>query len=442
MRDIALTLIFAVLAWGTILQPWIGIITLSWFSYMNPHRLAYGFAHLFPFVAIAAGLTMFSWLMSREKKPFPWSREVFLEILFILWFTITTITALNTNVTPQGTTVAWDYWDRAFKVQIEIFMTLLILRTRFQLEALVWTIVISIGFYGIKGGLWALLTGGHHRVYGPPQSFIEDNNTLAVALVMTIPLMRYLQVRAQRKLVRWGLAAAQVLTVLATLATYSRGGLLAIGVVGVALLMKSRHKIWFALAIVLVALPLYKFMPAEWKERMRTLQTTDQDELDKSAKGRLNAWAFAINLAKDRPLVGGGFRVFISPEFAKYAPDPADRHDAHSIYFEVLGEHGFPGLALFLLMGISTWFTANRVVRKAKKIPELAWAADLVRMVQVALAGFATGGAFAGLAFFDLPYHLMAIVILCKVLVEEEVRRARRQALAMASTAAPEEVAV
>ena len=435
MRDIALILIFAVLIGWALTRPWLGIMILSWFSYMNPHRLTYGFAHYFPFVAVAAGVTMLSYFMSRERKAFPWSREVVLEVLFTLWFTITTITALNTDF-------AWAYWDRAFKVQLSIFMTLMILRTRFHLEALVWTIVISLGFYGVKGGLWSLLTGGHNRVYGPEQSFIYDNNTLAVALVMTLPLMRYLQVHAQHKLIRLGLTGAQVLTALAVLTTYSRGGFLALGVVGLALWTKSKHKLVFAVTLVLVAVPLVKFMPREWKERMSTIQNTDEQDMDQSAKGRLNAWMFAVNLVKDRPLVGGGFRVFISPEFFKYAPDPRDRHDAHSIYFEVLGEHGFPGIALFLLMGISTWFTARSVIKRARKIPELEWAADMVRMLQVSLAGFATGGAFAGLAFFDLPYHLMAMVVLCNVLVMNEMRRIRKESFAAAPVPVPAEVAV
>ena len=45
------------------------------------------------------------------------------------------------------------------------------------------------------------------------------------------------------------------------------------------------------------------------------------------------------------------------------------------------------------------------------------WAGDLAAMCQVGLAGYAVGGAFAGLAYFDLPYHLMAIIILCKSIV-------------------------
>lgn len=423
MRDILFTIIFTIVISQVFRRPWIGILIWSWLSYMNPHRLTYGFAYLFPWVAITAGVTIACWVASGERKWFPWTRETILEIVFTVWFTVTTIFALNAQV-------AWDYWDRAFKVQIMILMTLLIIRTRFQINALVWTIAGSMGFFGLKGGLWSLLTGGINRVYGPPKSFIEDNNALAVALVMVLPLMRYLQLRADNKFLRLGLIAAQVLTALAVLTTYSRAGFIALCVVGSYLWWKSRHKVAFALALVLVAAPLIRFMPETWKERMSTIQNTDDESLDASARGRLNAWAFAINLVEERPILGGGFRVFISPEFAKYAPDPKDRHDAHSIYFEVLGEHGFPGLFLFLALGVSTWFTAQGVIRRAKDLPQVEWAVDLVRMLQVSLAGFAAGGAFAGLAFFDLPYHLVAIVVLCKILVDQEIRAMREHEVA------------
>src|SRR5258708_38674129 len=111
-------------------------------------------------------------------------------------------------------------------------------------------------------------------------------------------------------------------------------------------------------------------MPQQWKDRMSTIQTTDEEDLDTSAKGRLNSWMFAWNLAKDRPITGGGFHVFISPAFLQYAPDPTDLHDSHSIYFEMLGEHGFVGLAIFLSLGFCTWLSGRWVIRQARGLPD------------------------------------------------------------------------
>jgi probable O-glycosylation ligase (exosortase A-associated) len=419
VRAIVLALVFAVMILYALRRPWAGILIWSWFSYMNPHRFAFGFAYLFPWVQITAAVTLLAWLASKEPKSFPWTRETVLEILLCVWITVTSFFALSD--------LAWDYWDRAIKVQVMIFMTLLIMRSRFRLEALVWTIVLSIGFFGVKGGIWTLFTGGHYHVQGPEHTFIEGNNEIGLAMVMVLPLMRYLQLQSNARWVRWNLVAAQILTALAILCTYSRGGFVALCVVGLLLWLKSRHKMALAIGIIVVGVPMLKFMPSEWNERMQTIETTDTEDMDASARGRLNAWGFAINLVEDRPLIGGGFRVFISPAFALYAPDARNRHDAHSIYFEVLGEHGIPGLLIFLGLGICTWLTARSVAHHARAIPELAWMSDMVSMVQVGLAGFAVGGAFAGLAFFDLPYHMMAIIVICKVLLHAKLRETRNE---------------
>ena len=139
--------------------------------------------------------------------------------------------------------------------------------------------------------------------------------------------------------------------------------------------------------------------------------------------GRINAWKMAFNMAKDRPL-GGGLESFQDYSFALYAPNPDDVHASHSIYFEVLGEHGFVGLGLFLMLGLMTWRTASWVIGRARRDREKRWAADLAAMVQVSLVGYASAGAFLGLAYFDYYYTLIALVILCKtVLTSDTVSR-------------------
>lgn len=104
--------------------------------------------------------------------------------------------------------------------------------------------------------------------------------------------------------------------------------------------------------------------------------------------------------------------MFGAKTFYQYAPDPYRVHDAHSIYFEVMGEHGFIGFMLFIILGVMTWIRAQQVTKRNKYHPEYKWASDLTAMTQVSLVGYATGGAFLGLAYFDLPYHLLIIVVL------------------------------
>jgi probable O-glycosylation ligase (exosortase A-associated) len=238
---------------------------------------------------------------------------------------------------------------------------------------------------------------------------------------MVIPLMRYLQLNSARFAVRAGLGVAMFLSVVAAIGSYSRGALIAILATALFFWLKSRGKIATALFIVLAVVVIAPFMPQTWYDRMATIENYQEDN---SALGRINAWWFALNLAKARPLTGGGFETFQPELFAAYAPEPWRYHDVHSIYFEMLGEHGFVGLGLFLLLALFTWLKASQVARQCGHQAELKPIADLVRMVQASLVAYATGGAFLGLAYFDLFYHLVAMVVIASVVVRSAFREA------------------
>ncbi len=185
---------------------------------------------------------------------------------------------------------------------------------------------------------------------------------------------------------------------------------------GAFLWLKSRNKVFTALLGAIAVGLVLLVMPQQWYDRMSTIQNYDTDDSarDASMPGR---WQF--NMAKNRPL-GGGFDSFQEYSFVLYAPDPEDVHDSHSIYFEVLGEHGFVGLALFLMLGLMTWRSASWIIARARRDREKRWAADLAAMIQVSLVGYASAGAFLGLAYFDFYYTLIALVVLCRTLLASD----------------------
>ena len=413
MRDIVITLIIFGLLPFILRKPSYGIYTWSWISYMNPHRLAYGFAYNFPFAYIVALVTLVSALFSREPKRMPFTRETVLIILLLLWMLVTTLFALHPAL-------AWPQLEKVAKIQLMVLFTLVLINSREKMNMLIWTIVLSLGFYGIKGGIFTIVNGGMYHVTGPEDSFIGGNNELALALVMSIPLMRYLQLHEPRKWFRHGLSALMLLTVISAVGSQSRGALLAIATMGLLLWLKSRNKFFTGMLIAAAVGLVVAIMPPAWYARMDTIDAYQQDE---SALGRINAWKMAFNLAKDRPLVGGGFETFKADTFAFYAPEPLNVHAAHSIYFQMLGEHGFIGLGLFLLMGLFAWRSASVVRKRVARDPGQKWLADLMAMAQVSMAGFAVGGAFLGLAYFDLYYDLIALIIIGKAMAPAVRRR-------------------
>jgi putative inorganic carbon (HCO3(-)) transporter len=340
-------------------------------------------------------------MASKEKKEMIWTRETVLLLIFTGWMLITTLFALY----PQ---FAWVQWDQVWKIQLMVLLTALIIKERQHLHWLIWVIALSLGFYGVKGGIFTIVHGGAYRVQGPYGTVIGGNNELALALVMTIPLIRYLHLQETRIWIKIGLASAMVLTGVAAIGSQSRGALLAMVAMGLFLWLKSRKKIVTGIYMAIAVAIMASVMPQEWYDRMNTIKTYQTDE---SAQGRINAWYAAFNVAKAR-ITGGGFQTFQPPTFRQYAPDPRNVHDVHSIYFEQIGEQGFIGFGLFMLVGLFAWIRAQQVIKRCKNDPANKWAADLAAMIQVSLVGYAAGGAFLGMSYWDLPYHLMIIILL------------------------------
>jgi putative inorganic carbon (HCO3(-)) transporter len=413
MRDIIITLIVLGSLPFALKRPYIGVLMWVWISVMNPHRLSWGFAYSFPFAAIIAGVTLIGVVITRDPKKLPMPPVVVTLILFSMSMVVSTVFALN----PSS-----EMLSRVLKIMLMTGVTMMVIKTKEQLHWLLWVLLGSLGYYGIKGGIFTVVSGGGFRVWGPEGSFIEGNNEVALALVTIIPLFYYLFLTVSNKWLRYAFAASMVLCGLAALGSYSRGALLAIAAMALFLWLKSPKKLVLGLVMALIIPAAVAFMPSQWTQRMDTIKEYKEDE---SAMGRINAWEMAYHLAVDRPLTGGGFEIYEPRTFARYAPNPADIHAAHSLYFQALGEHGFVGLGLYLLLGLLSWRTGTRIIKTVASHPDLQWAGTLATMLQVSMIGFGTGGAFLSLLYFDVPYYLMAMMVITAGIVEAAVKAAQ-----------------
>lgn len=426
MRDIALVAIFIVLIPAILRRPYIGALAWAWVSMMSPHRLAYGFAFDIPFAMLTAATTLLVVPFTSQRKPFPWNTITVLLIMFVIWMSITAQSAIN----PDSDAVYWT-WKQVLKTQLMLLVTLVLLRGREQIVALVWVIVVSIGYYGTKGGIFTIINGGSFRVWGPADTFIEGNNELALALVTLIPLIYYLIRTSTNAWIRRGLWASMACCIFSILGSHSRGALIAITGMGLFFVLKSDRKFLMGLGFSTILIAALMIMPEEWYGRMQTITTYQEDG---SAQSRLNTWATIWNMALDRPLIGGGFRIGSDILYQLYSPGPwVKSFDSHSIYFQALGEHGFPGLFMYLALGITTWRMASRLAKLTQKTEYATWVPLLMSMIQVSIIGFATGGAFLGLLHFDFPYYLAAIVVLVKATIDEDKAMVKPHSLAQSN---------
>ncbi|PYO02282.1 MAG: putative O-glycosylation ligase, exosortase A system-associated [Candidatus Rokuibacteriota bacterium] len=406
MRDLVLVTLFFPMLPFAFLYPWIGVLVWSWIGYMNPHRLTFGFAYDMPFGLIAALTTMAGMIFSRERKRLPRGREVILVLALWAWFTVTAVFAFH----PE---LAWDKWQQVSKILLMTMVTMVLFKDARRLKWLVWTIAASLGFYGVQSALGAIASGFAQGYAYPPDSFIADNNDMALALNMTLPLLWFLARDTKHRWLSIGLRVAFVLTMLGIITTYSRGGFVGLCAVVIVMLMKAKRRGVAAVLVAAAVIVAIAVVPDTLSQRIGTIVAYEEDE---SAQNRLRAWAVAIQVALDSPIVGGGFRVFEPDVWERYDPDIPRAWTAHSIYLQVVAEHGFVGLGIFVTLLAVALLGARRVRIRAATLGELQ-IADLAAMVQASLVGYMVSGAFASRADFDLFYHLVAIIVVMQFLV-------------------------
>jgi probable O-glycosylation ligase (exosortase A-associated) len=412
IRDLFLTGIMFGLLPVCFRTPWIGMLVWSWIGYMNPHKQTWGFARDLPFALLVAIAILIGLLFSKdpERRPIPWRRETILLAALWFWFLVTTIFAIY----PED---AWMQLEKVSKILLFIFITLKLFQTRERLRWLFVVIALSIGYYGLKGGFFVLRTGGAFNVQGPEDTFLGSNTDLGLALTVTLPFLLMLTRDETRPWLRRTFLVLFGFSILATVFTYSRGAMLAMPLVLAMLLLRARRRVLGFAAIAAVALFVWYFAPEEWFARMQTITNYEEDA---SAQGRLVSWGVAWNLALDRPL-GGGFWAVPRPEtFAQYAPEYTGVHSAHSIYFGVLGDHGFVGLALFLALLFSCLVTLGSLRYRLRRVPDAKWLVDYAQMVQISLVGYMVGGAFLTKAYWDLSFHLMIFAPLLVTIAERQ----------------------
>jgi len=384
-----------------IAYPFAGVLLWNWVSFMNPHRLVWGPASELPWAAIIFIATVIGCAFTGELRLPPRNAITLLTLALMACFTATSLVALGN---PQE---VWDKWEHTIKIMLGLLLTASLLTTRRRIHALVWVMAISLCYFGVRGGIFAIATGGAYRVWGPPQTMITDNNHLAAAMLIALPLVNYLRMQSAHRLVRIGLAVAMGLTLLATIASYSRGALLGLAAVTLVFWWRSQRKLLSGAVLAASLAAAITFMPGGWTQRMETIA---QYQEDASASGRLELWGISWRLAMDRPLVGAGFTgPYNRAVVDRVAPDGPARA-VHSIWFELLGEHGFPSFILWTSLSIVGLWQAMRLARLTRGRPELAWAHDLGRMAQASIVAYLVAGSFLSLSYWDYYWTLLVVV--------------------------------
>jgi len=416
VRDYLVLAIVFLSAPVALVSPYYGILMWTWLAYFNPHRYTWGMARDFPVAIVIAIPTLLGTIVAAKNRNI-FTREVLILSALWAWFVATTAYVLITPAFAGHAGDAQAQLGEVSKILLMTFLTILLVVSREKLRLLVLVIIASFGVRALVGAVFFITTAGQYKIWGPEGTFLADNNDFALGLNMTIPMFVYFARSEPRRWLRISAHVLLVCVVICVIGTYSRGGLIGLAVVTVALMLKSRRKAVSVFLVTVASFCLLTFATLQWKERMGDFL---HGRLDESAESRLTVWQAGWNLARAYPLTGGGFDVYTDPSaIVRYLP--SDRQDTslhgpHSIYFQMLGEQGFVGLGLFLLLLTACHLRLLKLRRAAVQRKELSWILAYANMFQVALLAYMFNGATLGRAYFDYFFEIVACVVILDLL--------------------------
>lgn len=395
-----------------------GVLVYYWLSIMNPHKLVYGGTSI-RWTLIVSVLMLIAVIFSKDKlKIKPNSVFVFV-ILFYLWTCVTTIFA----VFPNATELLIEF----SKTILVFVLTIMLTNTKDRLNVLIWVFVISGSVYILREGAYLILTGGKHLISGPLKSPYYGNNDLARLFGMVFPFLLFLAFHSKNSLTRkviWGLI---LFAVIGVIGSQSRGALMAFIALCGFMFLKSKRKFMLSMIIVILSgLFVTLISDDSMDSYTQRYSTIDDYEEDKSFQGRVFAWNYGYETALQNPILGQGFGAYqgasmvYDGEGRKLKGEKKAFIDAHSIYFEAMGEHGFVGFILFIFAGVAAFFKARSIEMQAAKSMQTYWERDLAIVIQSALIFYFVGGIVISHTYVDYYYLVLAFVIVLDIVFKQQ----------------------
>jgi probable O-glycosylation ligase (exosortase A-associated) len=387
----------------------LGILLWIWIAILPPVDLMYGaLGVVLPFNKLAAASVFYVLVARQPEKRFYFDLLLGVTAVYGVLVTISYLASVENAAGDLQ-------YDKFWKELVLMVLITGLMYTRHRLHQVLLVVSIALGFYMAKEGLIFLATAGGHNVEG--SSSMGDNNGLALAILMTIPLLLWVASNTGDRWIRLGMYITAAMGAVTVIATYSRGGFVGMIALGLMLLKGNKYKVRSIIGIAIAAYVLSQLMPQDYVERINTIKEASDDQ---SFMTRLVAWKVNLLLALDHPFLGGGpYASLALPNWFAYVAEQSTwlfespiiyrTYVAHSIYFQVLGDTGFVGLFLFMSMIATALVMTIRTQRRARKRPDLAWAVGLARAIQISIVVYLVCGAALSNVYFELLYIVLAV---------------------------------
>jgi putative inorganic carbon (hco3(-)) transporter len=402
LRTIFVVIVLTI-GWGFALQSTLYALGLYlWIAYFRPETWAWSDVFTTLNLSYIAG----AYLVIRaflSGTAFHFSARSMLLFVYLAWALMSTWNGLHFDY-------SFGYWQEFAKAVVISYMITVVVQSASDLRFVLMVITFSLGFEAVKQG-WVqlLLNPGAPNENRIP--FLGDNNLVAVGMAMLLPIISALAATSSG----WRKRLFQFMNIgvlYRAVSTYSRGGLLSLGAVGVMQFWRSAHKVRYVAALVVALALILPALPQEYWDRMSTI-TAPADERDASQTGRLHFWQVAVAMANDHPVLGIGHRGYEAAynEYDTTRGAMGENRAVHSAWFGVLAEAGYPGLILYIGIVLAALLSCGRVRRQAKRGEIPAELGAYAIAFETGMMAFIVGGSFVSFQYSEMLWHYFGLTM-------------------------------
>jgi len=296
---------------------------------------------------------------------------------------------------------AWPSLIALSKVYLPVVAGITLIDSVHKLKQLAWVLVATQGFLAFE------FNQMYYAGQFSPSDFNAlgmDNNCHAITMVTAAGIALFLGLHADKW---WQKAAAFVAAALMAhfvLFSLSRGGMLAMGVMGAVAFCLIPKRPWHFAVLIAAALVVVRLAGPEVRKEFYS-SFGNNEKLDSSAQSRFDLTRHCLDVMMKNPITGCGLRNWpnVAPEYGW----PKGK-EGHNTWAQAGAELGIPGVVSLLGFYLLGCWNLLGIARESTPVAD-PWLRYMARMVLAATAGFVVSAAFVTLHGAEIPYYTMVL---------------------------------
>jgi len=420
----------------TLFFPYAGVLIMLLFIFLRPAERfpALESLHL---ARLQVLLVIAAWLLEiilRKRRPFLRHPIIFGFYAGALVIGLSITTALWKQT-------AFSYLGNYLFALIPLVITIDLVNSEKRLKGYIAVLLLiaawSIGEQ-LRGIGAAMVTPEGVARVGSVGTFLTDSNDFALAMLVFLPFAAYTVLTAKNRGARFFAGVLSLALIWSMITTGSRGGALALAALFLFAWLKSRRKVAWGIALVVLLAAAWSLSSPAYRERVLSIAHYQQDE---AVTVRTDAWKAGVRMFLRQPAFGvGAFNFSTGYGRPGYGTDRGGKwRAAHSLYVQTLAELGIAG-SLWLLGMI--FLIARSAYRASKsRLPEAGnYPAAMGMAVQLSLLAFLIAGAFLSCLYYPYITQLGILAVAAErlafkpetpIVIEEEAVEAQEESFAL-----------